>query len=110
MPFDKEFSLNTEIHDENYKFEGYTNSYLKYNKTRKKWFLGVYGEQDSIWATTNATDYPIGTQLWKIVSPVLSGSIEMNLNACFDESEYNCDDGACITIDSRKAFPVVQKH
>ena len=97
--------MNTEIHDDHYKFEGYTKSYLQYNKTRKEWYLGVYGEKDSTWATTNATDYPMGTQLWNIVSPELSGSIEMNLNACSDESEYNCDDGACIFIDSRYTLP-----
>ena len=99
--------MNTEIHDDHYKFEGYTKSYLQYNKTRKEWYLGVYGEKDSTWATTNATDYPMGTQLWNSVSPALSGTIEMNLNACSDESENNCDDGACIIIDSRKALPML---
>ena len=106
--FDEEYSMNTAVfHDDQYKFEGYTNSYLKYNKTGKEWYLGVYGKKDSIWATTNATDYPMGTQLWKVVSPALRGSIEMNLNACSDKSEYNCDDGACITIDSRKVLALI---
>ena len=94
--------MNTaDFHDDQYKFEGYTNSYLKYNKSGEEWYLGVYGKEDSIWATTNATDYPMGTRLWKIVSPTFSGSIDMNLNACSDESEYNCDDGGCISIGSR---------
>ena len=108
MPFDEEYSMNTaEFYGEQYKFEGYTNSHLKYNKIEKVWHLGVYGKKDLIWATTNATDYPMGTQLWKIVSPTFSGSIEMNLNACSDESEYNCDNGACITIESRKVFELL---
>ena len=96
--------MNTDFHDDQYKFEGYTNSYLRYNKTGKEWYLGVYGSEDLVWATTNTTEYPMGTHLWKIESPAFSGSTEMNLNSCSDQSEYNCADGACITIDSRKVL------
>ena len=101
IPFDEEYAMNTEFHDDQYTFEGYTNSYLQYNKTGHKWYLGVYGQNNSVWATTDVQDYPMGRQIWRVVSPTWSGSIEMNLNACSDESEYNCDNGACIMFDSR---------
>ena len=95
--------MNTNLHDGQYQFSGYTNSYLRYNETQKEWVLGIYGRESSTWATTSGREYPIGTQTWKIETPGFSGWKELNLNACSDQSEYNCADGSCIDIESRKA-------
>lgn len=100
-PFDKQYAMNTKIHDDQYEFQGYTNSYLYFNKSRNMWYLRVKEKNKSVWATTSVGDYPIGKQIWRVEAPALGGSFEMHLNACSDESEYNCDDGTCILIDWR---------
>ena len=102
--------MNTNLHDEQYQFSGYTNSYLRYNETGNEWVLGIYGREQSTWATTTGREYPIGTQKWRIESPGVSGMRELNLNACSDESEYNCADGSCIDIDSRQVVSNMISH
>ena len=52
-------------------------------------------------ATTNATDYPIGSRCWDVHSPPFNGMVTLNLNACDDEEEYNCADGTCVVIEDR---------
>ena len=56
----------------------------------------IYGR-----ALTNATDYPIGSRCWNIHSPQFNGAVNLNLNACDDEEEYNCADGTCVVIEDR---------
>ena len=48
--------MNTNLHDGQYQFSGYTNSYLRYNETRKEWVLGIYGRESSTWATTTGRE------------------------------------------------------
>ena len=95
--------MNTNLHEDQFKFSGYTKSYLRFNKTGKEWRLTNYREEATTWAVTNGTDYPLGTRKWKIVSPSFSGLHEMNLNACND-TQYNCHDGGCIHINARHAL------
>ena len=101
IPFDEEYSMNTNLHEDQFKFSGYTKSYLRYNKTSDEWRLTNYREEDTTWAIANGTDYPIGTHQWQIVSPSFTGLLEMNLNACNDLTEYNCHDGGCIHSNAR---------
>ena len=63
--------------------------------------MGMYGDK-STHAFIVGHDYPMGTHMWEIVSPSSTKWVQMNLNACLKESEYNCADGACIPIESRK--------
>ena len=102
VPFDKEYSMNTNLHEDQYKFSGYTKSYLRYSKASDEWRLTNYREEDTTWAITNGSDYPIGTHKWQIVSPSYTGFLEMNLNACNDLRQYNCHDGGCIHINARE--------
>ena len=98
--FDEEYSTSPSLKHEHYKFSGYTNSFVKYT-ARKEWYIGIYGD-NTTYATTDGTDYPMGTHMWKIVSPSSTRMVEMNFNACLDKNEYNCADGACIPIESRR--------
>ncbi len=59
----------------------------------------------SIYALYNGTEFPFGTQPWKIFNepcyeeePVKL--IDLNINAC-NRSEFNCIDGTCVHIDQR---------
>ena len=109
VPFDEEYSMNTNLHEDQFKFSGYTKSYLRYNKEKKQWHLTNYREEDTTWAIANGTDYPIGLRKWQIVSPSFNGFVDMNLNACNDMTEYNCLDGGCIHINARYELYVVYK-
>ena len=111
IPFDKEYSMNTNLHGGQYQFSGYTNSFLRYNELHQEWVLGIYGRESSTRATTSGKEYPIGTQTWRIETPGFNESRELSLNSCSDQQEYNCADGSCIDIGSRKvAFFVNDTH
>lgn len=99
--------MSRDNHNDRFKFNGYTNSFMNFNKTGNIWYLGIYGKTNTIWATTNGTEYPIGTHQWKIVSPSFNGIVELNLNACNDNTEFNCIDGGCIGIESRQDFTLL---
>ena len=100
--FDTKFATSPSLNYEHYKFAGYTNSFVKYNYTgRKEWYLGIYGD-NSTYAIIVGPDYPMGTHNWKVVTPSSTRMLEMNFNACLDKNEFNCADGACIPIESRR--------
>ena len=99
--------MSTDIRNDRFKFNGYTNSYLHFNTTGNLWYLGIYGKIYRTWATTNGTEYPIGTHQWDVVSPTFNGTVELNLNACNDTTEFNCGDGGCIAIESRQDFTII---
>ena len=105
VKFDEGYSLSPKLEYDHYKFTGYTNSFIKFNYTgRGEWYIGMYGpygDQSTYAFIDKGQDYPMGTHMWEIVSPSSTRWFQMNLNAC-KESEYNCADGACIPIESRK--------
>jgi hypothetical protein len=44
---------------------------------------------------------PLGTQRFKHSAKMGGDMININMNVCNDEKEFNCQDGACIQIDER---------
>ncbi|TRY70496.1 hypothetical protein TCAL_02367 [Tigriopus californicus] len=60
----------------------------------------------SVYATTNTTEYPLGTFLWDFHGDKCNGiftehsKVSINFNAC-NGSEFNCLDGSCVGIGSR---------
>ena len=105
VKFDEGYSLSPKLEYDHYKFTGYTNSFIKFNYTgRGEWYIGMYGpygDKSTYAFIDKGQDYPMGTHMWEIVSPSSTRWFQMNLNSC-NESEYNCADGSCIPIDSRK--------
>ena len=102
VKFDDDYSTSPSLEYDHYKFTGFTNSFIRFNYTgREEWYIGMYGDK-STHAFIVGHDYPMGTHMWEIVSPSSTKWVQMNLNACLKESEYNCADGACIPIESRK--------
>ena len=104
--------MSPSLDHDHYKFTGYTNSFVKFNYTgNEEWSIRFYGEygDNSTYATIVGPDYPIGTLMWKIVSPSSNRTVEMDFNACQEDSEYNCADGACIPIDKREVEIVIYR-
>ena len=92
--------MSEDFHHGQFAFIGYTTSYIHY-KSDNLWHLGIYEKTITTWATTNGTEYPIGTKLWNISSPIFNGSVQLNLNACNDSTEFNCMNGGCVLIETR---------
>ena len=57
----------------------------------------------SIYATTEILpiEYPLGSHLWNVETPIFKGTLELNLNSCDDFDSFSCNDGACIEIEER---------
>ena len=54
-----------------------------------------------IYAITNGSMPPFGTQDYFLLEDKGSSQIALHLNACDDLNEYNCEDGSCIPIEMR---------
>lgn len=70
-----------------------------------KWRLELLTDPD-VYATTNTTEYPLGTFMWDFYGDKCNGiftehsQVAINFNAC-NGSEFNCLDGSCVSIGSR---------
>ena len=89
-----------EIINGHYTFDGYTNTKIFYQDEAKLWRMELF-EDSSIHATTVSSDYPFGIHQWKIMTPQVEGVINLSLNGCNEEKEFNCNDGVCIAIGDR---------
>ncbi len=50
-------------------------------------------------AITNSSDYPMGTAEWQLtLANGVTQAVALNFNACDDETQYNCDNGKCISM------------
>ena len=96
--FTKEYSSNTEI----YTFRGFKSSIIYYDADASEWRLSIYSKP-SIFATYNGTNlYPFGSNDWYVYNDTCKDIIKynkevnimnMNMNACDPETEFNCKDG-----------------
>ena len=53
----------------------------------------------SKFATCDVDDYPFGTQVWKLNED--DRNMTLNLNGCYDDWQFNCQDGSCIDSAAR---------
>ena len=92
--FTKEYSSNTEI----YTFRGFKSSIIYYDADASEWRLSLYSKP-SVFATYNGTDlYPFGSNDWYVYNDTCKdykevNVININMNACDPETEFNCKDG-----------------
>ena len=57
----------------------------------------MLGEQNK-YAVTNSTEPPFGTQQYALSEDLGGGKVILNINACNDMHDFNCEDGSCIPI------------
>ena len=74
----------------------------KLNLYSELWRLELLSDS-SVHATTQLVpvEYPLGSRLWNVTSPVFAGQLDLNLNSCDDLNSFSCRDGACIAIEQR---------
>ena len=96
--------MNTDnILNGHYTLDGFTSTLIMYNKVSEEWRMELLAKRTTYFATTGRNDheYPFGTRKWNISSPLFSGIMNLNLNGCNDNTQFNCEDGSCISIDNR---------
>ena len=96
--------MNTDnVMNGHYTFDGFTNTLIMYDKVSEEWRMELLAKSMTYFATTGRNDqeYPFGTKTWNISSPTFRGTTNLNLNGCNDYTQFNCGDGACISIDNR---------
>ena len=88
--------------DNNFTLTGYTNSKIAFNSSTETWRIELLSDPNA-YAVTNGINPPFGTQEYILSNYLIGGSgpILLNLNACNDLIEYNCQDGSCIPIEQR---------
>lgn len=81
-------------------FHGYTRSSISFLQNATKWKSEMLADPNK-YATTHGTNPPFGTKEYLLSEDLGSGKVVLNLNACNDDEEFNCDDGSCIPIQMR---------
>ena len=85
-----------------YSFDGYTSTAIFFDDETGLWRLEVLSDSD-IHATTELVpvEYPLGSRVWNVTTPIFEGQLDLNLNSCDDLNSFSCRDGACIAIEER---------
>ena len=101
MPFDTSYTLGpTQMLSNDFTLSGYLKTKIAYGNITQSWTIQMPFDSDQN-ATTNGTIPPFGTQKY-ILSNNLGGSVTyLNINACDESKEYNCEDGSCIQSEKR---------
>ena len=83
-----------------FRFSGYTTSSIVFDKTSSYWKIEVLSDTGQF-AITNKSTPPFGTHDF-VLSEAMGGIVvKVNINACEDKNEFNCEDGSCIPIEER---------
>lgn len=102
--FDTKYSWTKQFVNNRYTFRGYKDTFLSYDADSMEWRLQLYSDPYVYATSINTTDYPFGTRLWTVYNDSCfeeaTKIVDLNLNACQD-SEFNCGDGHCVSIDQR---------
>ena len=84
----------------NFDLSGYSRSIIALEKNDSIWKIKMLDEPKK-YAITNGTMPPFGTQEYLLSEDLGGGQVSLNINACDDLNEFNCEDGSCIPIERR---------
>ena len=101
MPFDRLFTVEpSQLLAKDFTFYGYQNSKIVHYIENRKWKIELLSDPQ-LYATTNGSDPPLGTQEYHLSESLGGGTVILNLNSCDNSKEYNCDDGSCIPMEMK---------
>ena len=99
MGFDSQYTIQMRIND--FTFYGYKKrTNIKYNNSAGSWDIKVLSDSNKH-ASTNGHLPPLGTQDYTLSEDLGGGHIRLDINACDDRKQFNCQDGSCIPIEKR---------
>ena len=79
---------------------GYKNTKIRFSNLTNSWSIMIPGDSNKS-ATTKSLLPPFGTHGYNLSQSVGGGHVLLNLNACDEGKEYNCEDGSCIDSERR---------
>ena len=101
MIFDRLYTVTiSQMQMRDFNFTGYSNSIIAFHKNAANWKLEMPADKNK-YTITNGTLPPFGTKEYLLSNSLGGGIIALNINACDDKDEYNCEDGSCIPIEER---------
>ena len=101
MPFDRVYTVAvSEMEKMNFDFSGYARSMIALEKNDGIWKIKMLDDLKK-YAITNGTMPPFGTREYLLSEDLGGGQVSLNINACDDLNEFNCEDGSCIPIERR---------
>ena len=83
-----------------FSLNGFKSTLISYDNSTTKWMMKLSSDSDK-YATTNGSLPPFGTKEYFLSKELGGGHITLNVNACDDKTEYNCQDGSCILMEHR---------
>ena len=102
---DKSYMMaDGEINEKRF-FTGNRGWKIYWDSEKNNWRIGNPSHNTIYGLHTAATTYPLGKNYWKIVNDTKceypdSNRIVLNMSPC-NESEFTCDEGACIPMGKR---------
>ena len=110
--FDNRYTMATDkFINGHYSFDGYTNTRIIFDPKIKLWNMELLSD-GSINATTELIpmEYPLGSNIWDVVSPAFTGQLELNLNSCDDLDSFGCNDGNCVSMEERFKAKIIDER
>ena len=101
MPFDSGYALGpSKMKSNDFTFIGYQNTKILFSNSNNSWSIVIPQDSNNT-ATTTSFLPPFGTHDYSLSPSLGSGHILLNINACDESKEYNCEDGNCIDSEKR---------
>ena len=106
LGFDNFYTMSTtDFTNGHFGFDGYTTTKIYFHSVSNSWRMELLSNAD-FFATTNipGNEYPFGTRSWHVfTNDEIQGnfSLDLNLNGCDLDNQFNCFDGSCINTDKR---------
>ena len=101
MPFDTLYTVAiSQMEKMEFNLSGYSRSRIASEQNTSSWKIEMLTDPKK-YAMTNGTVPPFGTQDYLLSEDLGGGHVALNINACDDIHEFNCEDGSCIPIEKR---------